>query len=127
MFRNGICCEGSCYLTMEEGTKSKDHLISAAAFVEGGTQDACDDACSICLEAFSENDPHTVHIWSYRYNMSFSFYFIPSVIFFIFSSCRLQVASTNFIFSAFLNGNLNCVLLYLQVKGFSRILTCMDI
>ncbi|KAL7612503.1 E3 ubiquitin-protein ligase RHF2A isoform X1 [Lactuca sativa] len=45
---------------MEEGTKSKDHLISAAAFVEGGTQDACDDACSICLEAFSENDPHTV-------------------------------------------------------------------
>ncbi|KAI3795902.1 hypothetical protein L1987_38562 [Smallanthus sonchifolius] len=45
---------------MEEGTKSKDHLISAAAFVEGGTQDACDDACSICLEAFSDNDPPTV-------------------------------------------------------------------
>ncbi|KAI3784599.1 hypothetical protein L1987_43701 [Smallanthus sonchifolius] len=31
---------------IEDGTKSKDHLISAAAFVEGGTQDACDDACS---------------------------------------------------------------------------------
>lgn len=45
---------------MEEGTKSKDHLISAAAFVEGGTQEACDDACSICLESFSENDPPTV-------------------------------------------------------------------
>lgn len=45
---------------MEEGAKSKDHLISAAAFVEGGTQDACDDACSICLEAFSENDPPSV-------------------------------------------------------------------
>ncbi|KAJ9542906.1 hypothetical protein OSB04_029412 [Centaurea solstitialis] len=45
---------------MEEGTKSGNHLISAAAFVEGGTQDACDDACSICLESFSESDPHTV-------------------------------------------------------------------
>ncbi|KAL4578560.1 hypothetical protein LXL04_014684 [Taraxacum kok-saghyz] len=45
---------------MEKGAKSEDHLISAAAFVEGGTQDACDDACSICLEAFSENDPPTV-------------------------------------------------------------------
>ncbi|KAD5960431.1 hypothetical protein E3N88_11903 [Mikania micrantha] len=45
---------------MEEDTKSKDHLISAAAFVEDGTQDACDDACSICLESFSESDPATV-------------------------------------------------------------------
>ncbi|KVI08012.1 hypothetical protein Ccrd_013622 [Cynara cardunculus var. scolymus] len=45
---------------MEEGTKSENHLISVAAFVEGGTQDACDDACSICLESFSENDPPTV-------------------------------------------------------------------
>lgn len=47
---------------MEESTKSKDHLISAAAFVEDGTQDACDDACSICLEPFSESDPPTVHL-----------------------------------------------------------------
>ncbi|XP_071709682.1 E3 ubiquitin-protein ligase RHF2A-like [Rutidosis leptorrhynchoides] len=45
---------------MEESIKSEDHLISAAAFVEGGVQDACDDACSICLEAFSESDPPTV-------------------------------------------------------------------
>ncbi|XP_022037457.1 E3 ubiquitin-protein ligase RHF2A isoform X2 [Helianthus annuus] len=45
---------------MEESTKSKDHLISAAAFVEAGAQDACDDACSICLEAFSDSDPPTV-------------------------------------------------------------------
>ncbi|GAB4859888.1 E3 ubiquitin-protein ligase rhf2a [Ancistrocladus abbreviatus] len=35
-------------------------LTSAAAFVEGGIQDACDDACSICLEAFCESDPSTV-------------------------------------------------------------------
>ena len=44
---------------MEE-TKSEAHLTSAAAFVEGGIQDACDDACSICLEAFCESDPSTV-------------------------------------------------------------------
>ncbi|KAE8717066.1 E3 ubiquitin-protein ligase RHF2A [Hibiscus syriacus] len=35
-------------------------MTSAAAFVEGGIQDACDDACSICLEEFSENDPSTM-------------------------------------------------------------------
>lgn len=45
---------------MEEGIKSDNHLTSAAAFVEGGIQEACDDACSICLEAFCESDPSTV-------------------------------------------------------------------
>lgn len=44
---------------MEE-TKLEGHLTSAAAFVEGGIQPACDDACSICLEDFSESDPSTV-------------------------------------------------------------------
>ncbi|MBA0548554.1 hypothetical protein Golax_016449 [Gossypium laxum] len=43
---------------MEE-SKSEAHITSAAAFVEGGIQDACDDACSICLEAFCESDPST--------------------------------------------------------------------
>jgi hypothetical protein len=33
---------------------------SAVAFVEGGVQDACDDACSICLESFCDDDPATV-------------------------------------------------------------------
>ncbi|CAN1772532.1 E3 ubiquitin-protein ligase RHF2A [Linum perenne] len=33
---------------------------SAAAFVEGGIQDGCEDACSICLEEFSSSDPSTV-------------------------------------------------------------------
>lgn len=42
--------------------KSEAHLTSAAAFVEGGIQDACDDACSICLEAFCDSDPSTVWI-----------------------------------------------------------------
>ncbi|KDP42956.1 hypothetical protein JCGZ_23898 [Jatropha curcas] len=45
---------------MEETKKSEAHLTSAAAFVEGGIQDACDDACSICLEAFCDSDPSTV-------------------------------------------------------------------
>ncbi|KAL9428257.1 hypothetical protein AB3S75_030278 [Citrus x aurantiifolia] len=47
-------------LGMEEGKKPEDHMTSAAAFVEGGIQDSCDDACSICLEEFSESDPSTV-------------------------------------------------------------------
>jgi hypothetical protein len=48
---------------MASGTDEKakmEGLTSAAAFVEGGIQDACDDACSICLEAFCESDPSTV-------------------------------------------------------------------
>ncbi|XP_075093261.1 E3 ubiquitin-protein ligase RHF2A isoform X4 [Nicotiana tabacum] len=45
---------------MEEGKMSENHLTSAAAFVEGGIQDACEDTCSICLEAFCESDPSTV-------------------------------------------------------------------
>lgn len=35
-------------------------MTSAAEFVEGGVQDPCDDACSICLESFCEDDPVTV-------------------------------------------------------------------
>uniref|UniRef100_A0A0E0J3G3 RING-type E3 ubiquitin transferase n=1 Tax=Oryza nivara TaxID=4536 RepID=A0A0E0J3G3_ORYNI len=48
---------------MASGTDEKakmEGLTSAAAFVEGGIQDACDDACSICLEAFCESDPSTL-------------------------------------------------------------------
>ncbi|XP_010263094.1 PREDICTED: E3 ubiquitin-protein ligase RHF2A-like isoform X2 [Nelumbo nucifera] len=41
-------------------SKKIESLTSAAAFVEGGIQDACDDACSICLEAFCDSDPSTV-------------------------------------------------------------------
>ncbi|XP_076903836.1 E3 ubiquitin-protein ligase RHF2A-like [Bidens hawaiensis] len=40
--------------------KNESHLTSPAAFVEGGIQEACDDSCSICLEAFCDNDPKTV-------------------------------------------------------------------
>ncbi|XLR04303.1 hypothetical protein S83_070501, partial [Arachis hypogaea] len=45
---------------IQDINKSKAHLTSAAAFVEGGIQDACDDACSICLEAFCDSDSSTV-------------------------------------------------------------------
>ncbi|KAG5252977.1 hypothetical protein OIU76_021181 [Salix suchowensis] len=47
-------------LEMNEAKKSEVHMTSAAAFVEGGIQDSCDDACSICLEEFCESDPSTV-------------------------------------------------------------------
>ncbi|XP_004303396.1 PREDICTED: E3 ubiquitin-protein ligase RHF2A-like [Fragaria vesca subsp. vesca] len=42
---------------MTEAKKDESQLISAAAFVEGGIQDACGEACSICLEDFCESDP----------------------------------------------------------------------
>ncbi|KAH9796078.1 RING-type domain-containing protein [Citrus sinensis] len=45
---------------MEENKQCDARLTSPAAFVEGGIQDACDDACSICLEPFSDSDPSTV-------------------------------------------------------------------
>ncbi|XXG65383.1 hypothetical protein AAC387_Pa05g3097 [Persea americana] len=45
---------------MDEMKKIESHPTSAAAFVEGGIQDACDDACSICLEAFCNSDPSTL-------------------------------------------------------------------
>ncbi|KAF3496162.1 hypothetical protein DY000_02057426 [Brassica cretica] len=37
----------------DKTTSSEGHLTSAAAFVQGGIQDPCDDACSICLELTS--------------------------------------------------------------------------
>ncbi|XP_048322136.2 E3 ubiquitin-protein ligase RHF2A isoform X1 [Ziziphus jujuba] len=47
-------------LEMEEANGAESHSTSAAAFVEGGVQDACDDACSICLEEFCEKEPSTM-------------------------------------------------------------------
>ncbi|KAL6976496.1 RING-type E3 ubiquitin transferase [Sarracenia purpurea var. burkii] len=54
---------------MEEDIKSDNHLTSAAAFVEGGIQEACDDACSICLEAFCESDPSTVTCCKHEFHL----------------------------------------------------------
>lgn len=39
---------------------AEESMSSAAEFVEGGAQDPCDDACSICLESFCDDDPATV-------------------------------------------------------------------
>nr|ABK25021.1 unknown [Picea sitchensis] len=47
----------------------KTHLTSAAAFVEGGIQEACEDACSICLEPFCETDPSTVTSCKHEYHL----------------------------------------------------------
>ncbi|XP_050228367.1 E3 ubiquitin-protein ligase RHF2A [Mercurialis annua] len=56
-------------LEMEEAKKSEMHLASAAAFVEGGIQESCDDACSICLEDFCESDPSTVTNCKHEYHL----------------------------------------------------------
>ncbi|KAG8098455.1 hypothetical protein GUJ93_ZPchr0013g36197 [Zizania palustris] len=54
---------------MDEKVKMESKLSSAAAFVEGGVQDACDDACSICLEAFCDSDPSTVTSCKHEYHL----------------------------------------------------------
>lgn len=108
---------------MEEAKSPDDHMTSAAAFVEGGIQDACDDACSICLEEFSESDPLTVISISFLFyfNCTFSpvttlrhrdlqhyFHFFlvygPQFNCFSFLDFRWLIASMNFTSSAFLNG-----------------------
>ncbi|KAJ4910887.1 E3 ubiquitin-protein ligase RHF2A [Raphanus sativus] len=53
----------------EETTSSEGHLTSAAAFVQGGIQDPCDDACSICLEVFCESDPSTLTSCKHEYHL----------------------------------------------------------
>ncbi|PKA50898.1 E3 ubiquitin-protein ligase RHF2A [Apostasia shenzhenica] len=54
---------------MEEIAKMEIHLQSAAAFVEGGIQDACDDSCSICLEAFCDSDPSAVTTCKHEFHL----------------------------------------------------------
>ncbi|KAL6575124.1 hypothetical protein OROMI_012409 [Orobanche minor] len=54
---------------MNEVKKPENHTTSAAAFVEGGIQEACDDACSICLEAFCDSDPSTVTICKHEFHL----------------------------------------------------------
>jgi len=54
---------------MEDGKKPESHLTSAAAFVEGGIQDPCDDACSICLEEFCDSDPSTVTTCKHEFHL----------------------------------------------------------
>lgn len=55
--RRCLGCDTVAMASVTDETAKIEGLTSAAAFVEGGIQDACDDACSICLEAFCESDP----------------------------------------------------------------------
>ena len=50
-------------------SSSEGHLTSAAAFVQGGIQDPCDDACSICLEVFCHSDPSTLTSCKHEYHL----------------------------------------------------------
>ncbi|KAF8113355.1 hypothetical protein N665_0050s0015 [Sinapis alba] len=50
-------------------SSAEGNLISAAAFVEGGIQEACDDACSICLEPFCDSDPSTLTSCKHEYHL----------------------------------------------------------
>nr|CAB3455738.1 unnamed protein product [Digitaria exilis] len=54
---------------MEAKAARMEEHSSAAAFVEGGVQDACDDACSICLEAFSDTDPSAVTSCKHEFHL----------------------------------------------------------
>ncbi|CAN1306774.1 E3 ubiquitin-protein ligase RHF2A [Linum perenne] len=54
---------------MEEGKKAAAKLTSAAAFVEGGIQEECEDACSICLEEFNSSDPSTLTKCRHEYHL----------------------------------------------------------
>ncbi|XP_013616219.1 PREDICTED: E3 ubiquitin-protein ligase RHF2A-like [Brassica oleracea var. oleracea] len=54
----------------DKTTSSDDgHLTSAAAFVQGGIQDPCDDACSICLELFCDSDPSTLTSCKHEFHL----------------------------------------------------------
>ncbi|CAL5066974.1 unnamed protein product [Urochloa decumbens] len=54
--------------TEAKAARMEEHS-SAAAFVEGGVQDACDDSCSICLEAFSDSDPSAVTSCKHEFHL----------------------------------------------------------
>ncbi|GBG71865.1 hypothetical protein CBR_g10802 [Chara braunii] len=53
----------------ETSRSGSAHLTSAAAFVEAGVQDPCEDACSICLEAFSDDEPGTITNCNHEYHL----------------------------------------------------------
>ncbi|RDY07661.1 E3 ubiquitin-protein ligase RHF2A, partial [Mucuna pruriens] len=54
---------------LEMEGKAESQMTSAAAFVEGGIQDSCDDACSICLEEFCKSDPSSVTTCKHEFHL----------------------------------------------------------
>lgn len=82
-------------------------MISAAAFVEGGIQDSCDDACSICLEDFCASDPSTVIPTSVYVEKQIRLIWKINLLTYFFISCFFSsslIASMNFTYTAFSNG-----------------------
>ncbi|KEH24285.1 E3 ubiquitin-protein ligase RHF2A-like protein [Medicago truncatula] len=55
--------------TSKMETNAENHMTSAAAFVEGGIQESCDDACCICLEEFCDNDPSTATACRHEFHL----------------------------------------------------------
>ncbi|XP_075509554.1 E3 ubiquitin-protein ligase RHF2A-like [Primulina tabacum] len=56
-------------LQLDEVKNGGSHMASAAAFVEGGIQEVCDDACSICFEAFCDSDPSSVTSCKHEFHL----------------------------------------------------------
>lgn len=56
-------------LQLDEVKNGGSHMASAAAFVEGGIQEAGDDSCSICLEAFCDSDPSSVTSCKHEFHL----------------------------------------------------------
>lgn len=56
-------------LQLDEVKNGGSHTASAAAFVEGGIQEPCDDSCSICLEAFCDSDPSSVTSCKHEFHL----------------------------------------------------------
>ncbi|XP_073022779.1 E3 ubiquitin-protein ligase RHF2A-like isoform X1 [Primulina eburnea] len=54
---------------MEEPNNSENQLTSAAAFVDGGIQEAFDDSCSICLDDFCDSDPSTMTSCKHEFHL----------------------------------------------------------
>ncbi|XP_073270247.1 E3 ubiquitin-protein ligase RHF2A-like isoform X3 [Primulina huaijiensis] len=54
---------------MEEANNSENQLTSAAAFVDGGIQEAFDDSCSICLDDFCDTDPSTMTSCKHEFHL----------------------------------------------------------
>ncbi|GAB4834140.1 hypothetical protein Ancab_032403 [Ancistrocladus abbreviatus] len=54
---------------LEEAEMVGSQMSSAASFVEGGIQESCDDACSICLEDFSKSDPSTTTYCRHEFHL----------------------------------------------------------
>ncbi|TQD88069.1 hypothetical protein C1H46_026366 [Malus baccata] len=52
-----------------EAKDAESHMISAAAFVEGGIQEDYGEACSICLDEFCDSDPSVVTSCKHEFHL----------------------------------------------------------